>query len=211
MRATPDLARSSARRTHVASDELLEEHGRAPDVETVEVAPGREQVEVRLDRRSESPFAGGRDGLELALDHNLGLDLEVLSDDFGSLGGRAAEVRKSRLGFVVATLLDEPSRRVRHPEERDAEHNSREDLDPDRYAPSSRSLARAAARGYVVVGVESRAAVRDRTGVRDVRSAASPADVRSAVSDRVGEEDAERDRELLDRDERAAKVCGREL
>ena len=191
--AAPETAWSSAKYTHVATDELLEEHSRAADVETVEVAPGRAQVEVRLDRGAESAFAGGRDGLELALNHYLGFDLKVLGDDLGSLGGRVAEVRQCRLGFFVATLLDEPSRRVRHPEERDAEHNSRENLDADRYAPSSRTLAGAAAGGYVVVGVKSRAAVRDRTGVRDFGGTASTADVRSAVSDPVGEEDSEGD------------------
>lgn len=183
----------------------------SPDVEAVEVAPARDEVEVRLDEAPEAAPSARRDVVKLALDQALGLDLEVLGVDLGRLGGGLAQVRERRLGLVVAALLDEPAGRVRHEEERDAKDDSREDLDTDGDAPCRLRLAGAASGGDVVEGVKGRVAILDRTGVRDVRGAAGATDVRGAIGNPVREEDTESDRELLAGDERAAEVGRSEL
>lgn len=177
----------------------------------MEVAARRDQVEVRLQGRAETAFARGRDQAELPLDQEVGLDLKELGNDLRRVGGRVAKVRKSRFGLIVATLLHEPAGRVRHPEERNAEDDSRQDLNTDGNAPSCLRLAGATAGGNIVVGVESRVSVQDGAGVRDLRGAARTADVRGTIGDPVREQDAERDRELLARDERTTEMGRSEL
>lgn len=159
-----------------------------------------------MEESADSASVPGFGGTQLSHDQHLGLDFQVLVQDFGRFFRQRTKVGESRLRFLVAADFDEPTRRVGHEEHADEEDERREELNANRDTPRSLRLTRATASRNVGEGIECWFAVEQGAGVRGVGRTSRASNVTRSVCDPVTEKDTEGDGELLQGDERASEV-----
>lgn len=91
--------------THITTDELLVEHDKASDCETVELGTAGNELEVRLNGSADSRTAIQLVRADLTSDKHLCFDLDKLGNEFWVIGWEAAKADKSRHGFLFAPFL----------------------------------------------------------------------------------------------------------